>query len=108
MQETRRTFLMVLLFVGVWATTQPAAGQYNSDYQTNTFNGVTNYWPGDYVVGSNTFADALWIRNRGMLTNADGYIGYLPTSSNNYVIVTGAGSVWSNANLYLGYSGSGN
>ena len=69
---------------------------------------MTNYWPGDYVVGSNTFANGLMIRNRGVLTNADGYVGYLPASSSNYVMVAGAGSVWSNANLYLGFSGSGN
>jgi len=99
---------MFFLLMGMGAGIQPAAGQFTSNYQTNTVNGVTNYWPGDYVVGSNTFADALLIRNRGVLTNSDGYTGYLPASSNNCVMVAGAGSVWSNANLYLGYSGSGN
>jgi T5SS/PEP-CTERM-associated repeat protein len=92
----------------MWAGIQTAAGQYTSNYQTNTISYVTNYWAGDYVVGSNTFADALVIQNKGVLSNADGYVGYLLASSSNYVLVAGNGSVWSNADLYLGFSGSGN
>ena len=108
MQETRCQILTVALLLSLGAVIQPAVGQYTSNYQTNVISGVTNYWPGDYVVGSNTFANGLMIRNRGVLTNADGYLGYLPASSSNYVMAAGAGSVWSNANLYLGYSGGGN
>ena len=63
MQETRRKFLIVSLFLGLGEAIEPAAGQYTSNFQTNTISGVTNYWPDDYVVGSNTFADALMIRN---------------------------------------------
>ena len=99
---------MVSLLLSLGAAIQPAAGQYTSDFQTNTVNGVTNGWPGDYVVGSNTFANGLMIRNKGVLTNADGYVGYLPASNSNYVMVAGAGSMWSNANLYFGFSGGGN
>lgn len=83
---------MVSLLLSLGAAIQPAAGQYTSDFQTNTVNGVTNGWPGDYVVGSNTFANGLMIRNKGVLTNADGYVGYLPASNSNYVMVAGAGS----------------
>ena len=99
---------MMVLLMGTWAGIQPAAAQYTSNYQTNTVSGVTSYWPGDYVVGSNTFADALLIRNRGALSNADGYVGYLPASNTNFVMVAGAGSVWTNAFMYFGYSGGGN
>jgi len=98
----------MVLLVGTWAGILPAVAQYTSDYQTNTVSGVTNYWPGDYVVGSNTFADALLILKGGALSNADGYVGYLPASNTNYVMVTGAGSVWTNNFMYLGYSGGGN
>ena len=108
MQEARCKLLTVTLLLSLRAAIQPAVGQYTSDYQINSINGVTDYWPGDYVVGSNTFANGLMIRNGGVLTNADGYLGYLPASSSNYVMAAGAGSVWSNANLYLGYSGGGN
>ena len=99
---------MIVLLTCMGAGIQPAAGQYTSNYQTNTISGVTSNWAGDYLVGSNTFANALLIRNGGVLTNADGYMGYLPASSSNYVMVAGAGSVWSNANMYLGYSGGAN
>jgi len=99
---------MIALLMGAWGGTQSVEGQYTSDYQTNTVSGVTSYWLGNYVVGSNTFADALLIRNGGVLSNADGYVGYLPASSSNYVMVAGTGSAWSNADLYLGFSGSGN
>jgi T5SS/PEP-CTERM-associated repeat protein len=108
MQKIVRQFSMIVLLMSTWAGIQPAAAQYTSNYQTNIISGVTSYWPGDYVVGSNTFANALLIRNGGVLTNADGYVGYLPASNTNFVMVAGAGSVWSNANLYFGYSGGGN
>jgi hypothetical protein len=52
---------------------------------------VASSWPGDYVVGSNTLADALLIKNGGTLSTADGYVGYLPASNTNFVMVTGAG-----------------
>jgi T5SS/PEP-CTERM-associated repeat protein len=107
--QTQRQFLMFVLLLSTWAGIQPAAGQYTSDYQTNTISEVTNYWAGDYVVGSNTLADALLIRNAGVLSNADGYVGYLPASVSNYVMVTGTNSVWNSATwLELGYAGPGN
>jgi T5SS/PEP-CTERM-associated repeat protein len=108
MQQIQRQFLVAVLLISIWAGIQPAAAQYTSNFQTNTISGVTNFWPDDYVVGSNTFADALVIRNRGVLSNADGFVGYLPASSSNSVMVTGAGGVWSNAFMYFGYSGGGN
>jgi T5SS/PEP-CTERM-associated repeat protein len=108
MQQIQRQFSIIVLLMCLWAGIQPAAGQYTSNYQTNTISGVTNHWPGDYVVGSNTFCNALLVRNGGVLTNADGYVGCLPASNTNYVMVAGVGSVWSNANMYLGFSGGGN
>jgi fibronectin-binding autotransporter adhesin len=108
MQQIHRRFSMVVLLMSTWAGIQPASGQYTSNFQTNTISGVTNNWSGDYVVGSNTFADALLIRNRGALSTADGYVGYLPASNTNFVMVTGAGSVWTNGFMYFGYSGGWN
>jgi len=109
MLQIQRQFPMIALLMCTWAGIQPAAGQYTSNYQTNTISGVTNYWAGDYVVGSNTLADALLIRNAGVLSNANGYVGYLPASSSNYVMVTGTNSVWNSAAwLELGYAGPGN
>ena len=108
MQETRCKLLMVTLLLSLGRPSNQRPGNTLPIFKPTTVNGVTNDWPGDYVVGSNTFANGLMIRNRGVLTNADGYVGYLPASNSNYVMVAGAGSVWSNANLYLGYSGGGN
>ena len=109
MQHVQRQFSVFVLLMSTWVGIQPANGQYTASYQTNVISGVTNYWAGDYVVGSNTLADALLIRNAGVLSNANGYVGYLPASSSNYVMVTGTNSVWNSATLLeLGYAGPGN
>ena len=82
--------------------------QYTADYQTNIIYGVTNNWSGDYLVGSNTFADALLIQTNGVLSNAFGYVGYEVISSNNSVLVSDRFSLWRNVgSLYVGYSGGG-
>ena len=99
---------MVVLLMSLWLGIQPAAAQYTSNYQTNIISGVTSNWPGDYVIGSNTFCNALLVRNGGVLTNADSYVGCLSASVSNSVMVSGAGSVWTNANQYVGFSGGGN
>jgi hypothetical protein len=46
--------------------------QFTANDQTNTIDGVVSNWPGDYVVGSNTFNDALQILNGGVLSNGAG------------------------------------
>ena len=81
---------------------------YTANYQTNIVCN-TIIFPNDVVVGSNTFADVLLIQNRGVLSNGLGVVGYETNSVNNSVLVTGPGSVWSNASdLYLGGYGAGN
>ncbi len=70
MQATRHYFPTVVMLISLWAGLQPAAGQYTSNYQTNTISGVASSWPGDYVVGSNTLADVLLIKSGGTLTMA--------------------------------------
>jgi len=83
--------------------------QYTANYQTNTISGVTSIWTGDYVVGSNTFADVLVITNGGSLVvpGARGFLGYEASSSNNSVMVSG-GTWTTTDHLYIGNSGSGN
>lgn len=89
--------------------TCPALVLYTANYQTNIVCKAVS-WSGDFVVGSNSFADVLLIQNGGVLSNTGiGYVGYETSSSNNSVLVTGAGSVWSNASyLVFGASGAGN
>ena len=96
--------------------TCPALVPYTANYQTNIVCKIVN-WDGDLVVGSsNTYADVLLIQNGGaLLSSGDSYLSYNfhsgldVSSSNNFVLVTGPGSVWSNANgLYVGIGGIGN
>src|SRR5258707_205786 len=78
-------------------------------FQTNIISGVTSNWvdAAGYFVGSNWVYDALVIQNSGGLSNKYGYIGYEANATNNAVLVTGTGSLWSNAiSLVIGYYGS--
>jgi T5SS/PEP-CTERM-associated repeat protein len=54
--------------------------------------------------------NSLVISNQGQVINGHGFVGYdSSSSSNNSVLVTGSGSVWSNqGGLYVGYSGVSN
>ncbi|HTS19079.1 MAG TPA: hypothetical protein VMP11_16005, partial [Verrucomicrobiae bacterium] len=88
-----------------------ASAQYIANFQTNIISGITSNWVGNgfYNVGSNTFSDALLVLSGGVLSNANGLLGYTATASNNSVVVGGTGSTWRSAtNLYVGFSGSGN
>jgi autotransporter family porin len=85
--------------------TRSSRAQYTANFQTNIISGVTNNWPRGYTVGSTNFSDVLLIENGGVLYDITGSLG----SSNNYVLVTDTGSVWSNlSDLYVGQTGSGN
>jgi len=89
--------------------TPTARSQYATNFQNNIVSGTTSNWSGDYVVGSNTFADVLFVQTSGMLADGNGYLGYETNGDNNLVSVIGSGSVWSNGgNLYIGNSGVSN
>src|SRR5258705_6239942 len=88
----------------------PARAQYDYslNYQTNIIN-VSSNWSGglDYVVGSNTYLNALILNSSGVLSNGAGPVGYTTGASNNSVRINGG--VWSNQiTLYIGLSGAGN
>jgi T5SS/PEP-CTERM-associated repeat protein len=99
-----------ILAVALGLTFAPAArSQFTANFQTNIISAVTNNWSGDYYVGNTKFADVLLIQNGGVLFNGNGFLGYAPSSSNNSVLITGSGSVWSNSfDLSVGLSGVGN
>ena len=72
--------------------------------------GTNSLWtkPRAINVGYNGAGNSMVISNGGMVQNGSGLIGSSSTASNNSVLVTGAGSTWSNANrLTVGRSGSG-
>ena len=101
----------LLLLVAQVSLPVSAHAQYTVPFQTNTISGVASNWVSGsgYIVGNNTFADALIIQSGGALSNGTGYLGNLTSASNNSATVTGIGSVWSNNSLlYVGNSGAGN
>ena len=105
--KTRFLVLLLLNLVLVLS----ANGQFSANFQTNTISAVTSNWVGNgtYVVGSNTFRDALIIQNSGVLSNGFGYIGYESSASNNIAIVRDSVSAWSNQlDLIVGFQGAGN
>ena len=90
---------------------------YNSSASNNSVlvTGVGSQWlnQNDLFVGFNSANNALVISNGGVVTNGyDSYgavIGYAAGASNNSVLVTGSGSLWSNTTtLTVGWSGSKN
>jgi T5SS/PEP-CTERM-associated repeat protein len=94
---------------GIVLISRPASdAQYIANSQTNIISGVTSNWAGDYMVGSNTFANVLIVRNNATLNDAGGYLGYSAGSYKNAAIVTAPGSAWNNDTLFVGYSGSNN
>jgi T5SS/PEP-CTERM-associated repeat protein len=102
---------IVVVLLACLSCASAARAQFTANNQTNTISGVTSNWVGNgtYVVGSNTFLDALLINSGGILSNGIGYIGYEVGASDNTAIVSGSGSVWNNwLDLYVGDSGAGN
>jgi T5SS/PEP-CTERM-associated repeat protein len=61
------------------------------------------------TIGSRGASNSLIISNGAHVLDADGYLGAFSSSSNNYAIVTGAGSLWSNSTiLTVGKQSAGN
>jgi T5SS/PEP-CTERM-associated repeat protein len=109
MRQRRRGCLTAGFLISIAVASQPSHAQFTANLQTNIISGVTSNWTGSYIVGSNTVADTLLIQNSGVLSNANGYLGYDFTGTNNSVVVNGPGSIWNNTNyLYVGYLGAGN
>jgi T5SS/PEP-CTERM-associated repeat protein len=84
------------------------AASRGEDGITNIISGSTITNIGTYNVGSNGSFNALVLTNAGVLrVTGDGVLGNSSISSNNYAIVTGVGSVWSNSGgLDVGVNGS--
>ncbi len=73
--------------------------------------GANSLWSNhaDMFVGNNGAGNSLVISNGGRVENDFGRVGNNLSASNNFVIVTGAGSVWSNrTDLIVGRVGEGN
>ncbi len=71
--------------------------------------GSGSIWNGGImVVGQDSPGNMLTVSNGGQLASSSGYVGMNAVCSNNVVLVTGSGSVWSSSSLYLGYYGASN
>jgi len=73
--------------------------------------GSGSVWSNQFslYVGFGGAGNQLTIANGGQAVSSNGYVGDLPSSSNNVVLVTGSGSVWSNSfELYVGEMGPSN
>jgi T5SS/PEP-CTERM-associated repeat protein len=109
MQQTRRGCLIAGFLISIALGSSSSEAQYSGNFQTNIISGVTSNWSFGYVVGSATFADALLIENGGVLVDGQATVGLGSSSSNNLVLVTDIGSVWSNNNrVFVGQSGAAN
>jgi len=109
MRKAQRAFLIAGIFIASLLYPQLARAQYTADFQTNVISGVTSNWSGDYYVGNTNFADVLIIQSAGLFGDIAAFVGNTSASSNNSVLVTDPGSVWSNhASLFFGAAGPGN
>ncbi len=76
---------------------------------TNTVNGVTNNYSSGYTLGTNGAFNVLIVTNAGKANVTGGFsiVGNSAVSSNNTVLVSGPGSIWSNAFfVFIGNTGS--
>ena len=109
MLRIRYRVLLLGLLTGMLMGARSSSAQFTGNFQTNIINGVVSNWTGDYLIGSNLFADALLIQNGGVLSNGNGYLGYEIGADNNTALVSDSNSMWSLAGaLVVGNSGSGN
>ncbi len=72
--------------------------------------GASSLWTNrnDLHVGCFGSGNRLTITNGGMVKSENGYVGCGSNASDNAVLVTGAGSLWTNTSLTVGDYGSGN
>jgi T5SS/PEP-CTERM-associated repeat protein len=104
-----RAVIAILIGALGLSLTPTARAQYTNNFQDTIISGATSNWSGSYIVGSNTFADILFVQNGGVLADGNGYLGYDASGSNNVAAVIDSGSVWSNAgSLYIGNAGANN
>jgi T5SS/PEP-CTERM-associated repeat protein len=74
---------------------------------TLILDGVTNHAGELFVLGDTGPSNFLLITNGGVLTDADGVVGYNPAARSNLGVVTGVGSLWtSSRSLLIGATGA--
>jgi T5SS/PEP-CTERM-associated repeat protein len=74
-----------------------AYGQLVADGATTVLDGTTNLVEGDLTVGTNGALTTLILTNGAVVSNQLGYVGLSASAASNAVLVTGAGSLWTNS-----------
>ena len=109
MFRLRSRVLILGLLAGMFLGVRSSRAQYTGNFQTNIINGVVSNWTGNYLVGSNTFADVLLFLNGGALSNGNAYLGYEIGANNNTAVLSDSNALWNVAGaLVVGNKGSGN
>jgi T5SS/PEP-CTERM-associated repeat protein len=86
-------------------------GNVGADSNFVVVTGAGSAWigAGDVLVGSTGSFNQLTVSGGGLVMDANAFVGFASNANNNAVLMTGAGSLWSNAgNVAIGYAGSGN
>ena len=106
MRLSKHACLIVGVAAGMALSSRSSNAQYTADFQTNIISSVSSNWSGTYYVGNTSANDSLIIQNGGVLSaSVDGGLGATYNSSNNFVLVTGPGSLWTMPYGYLILSG---
>jgi len=86
---------------------------FNSSSSNNTvvIAGTGSIWSNDasessVFIGYAGAGNSLVLKDGGQVCDFEGGVGHIPSSSNNSVLVTGAGSVWNNSDMGLINSGN--
>src|ERR1017187_79696 len=105
-QPMNRTCLILGFIAGTLLSPCSSNAQYTGNFQTNIISSVSSNWPGNYNIGF--IGDVLFIQGSGILVDGVGELGPGNGNSNNFVLVTDSGSVWSNSDLFAGDGGAHN
>jgi T5SS/PEP-CTERM-associated repeat protein len=94
--------------------TKSACVGYSGDWNSITVSGAGSALTGvnEIVVGSNSMGNRLTVSDGGYALFTTGYVGYGSAATNNVIVVSGPGSILSNAGgsafCFLGYNGGSN
>ena len=92
---------------GVLAVAWGKVGDVSGGGNVAVVTGSGSVWSnGELKVGSIVSANQLTINNSGLVISGSGYVGYNASANSNSVLVTGAGSVWTNSTVFaVGFNG---
>src|SRR5438094_4714189 len=102
-----KTLLQLLLLSTSLFTASPLRAQLVTDGATNTLSNVTNFFPGNVTIGTNSSFTLLVLSDNALLTNSvNGIIGRNTTAKSNEVQLISSTSRWRmGGSLFVGSNG---